>query len=274
MTEKTINLKLYQDRYNEMVRELADMETPWGDQTEYFKQIRLVSENVRELLAIAPPFINRDEEAVYHRSIWPLYYGKLFFYLLAQRFCFLRHVQPSRDLMELVALGERGASRFFSRHRRFWADYLYGVSCFSEQFTQDYNRGLFFEPLSIILEIAGGTIAGYRVAWGLAYEEYRGWLRIIAERASAPSGGVYEWKETKSAAAEIIKAQVEAGSVYINGKPATAAQLRADFEQRYHIDLKDIDNLLYAMDTLKVEDTPYLSRLKQVFTAWKKRLGK
>jgi hypothetical protein len=47
----------------------------------------------------------------------------------------------------------------------------------------------------------------------------------------------YEWKESNSAAVELIKSQVEAESIYINGKPATAAQLKADFEEKYNEDL-------------------------------------
>lgn len=274
MTKKTVDLNLYQDRYKEMDTQLTEMGTAWDEHKEYFNHIDLVRRNIQTLQApYAPEFDNRDNEAIYHRSIWPLFYGKLFFYLLAQRFCFRRHVEPSRPMKELVAGEEQRINRFFSRYREFWADYHYGVNCFSEQFTRDHSRYL-VEPLSMILDAAGGTIAGYRVAWGLAYEEFRGWLHCIEDRVSSSSGNIFEWRETKSAAAELIKSQVEAESVYINGKPATAIQLRTDFERRYNVNLKDFDNLLYAMDTLKVEDTPYLTKLKQQFSAWKKRLGK
>ena len=257
-----------------MDTQLTEMGTAWDEHKEYFNHIDLVRRTIQTLQPPhVPDFDNREYEAIYHRSIWPLFYGKLFFYLLVQRFCFQRHVESARPIKELVDREDQRINRFFSRYRDFWADYLYGVNCFSEQFTQSYSRYL-AEPLSMILDAAGGTVAGYRVAWGLAYEEFRGWLRGIEESLSTPSGNIYEWRETKSAAAELIKSQVEARSVFINGKPATAAQLRVDFERRYHVDLKDFDNLLYAMDTLKVEDTPYLTKLKQRFIAWKKRLGK
>ena len=67
----------------------------------------------------------------------------------------------------------------------------------------------------------------------------------------------------------MIKARVEAGSVYIDGKPATAVQLRADHEARYGENLKDFDKLLYATDTRKKDQTPYLTKLVQVFVGRK-----
>lgn len=275
MSNKTVSLNLYQDWYKEMETALAEFETGWDSEADYFRQIDVVRSTIQKLQEpYAPGFEDVDMEVIYHRAIWPRFYSKLFFYQLAQRFCYQRHIQPSRPLSGLIEKEIARIDRFFSRHRVFWADYLYGVDFFSEQFTREYSKYDSLQPLHVILDAAGGTVAGYRVAWGLAYEEYRLWLRGVEESCLVASAGVYEWKETKSAAAEFIKSQVEAGSVHINGKPATAAQLRADFEQRYHVSLKDFDNLLYAMDTLKVDETPYLSKLKERFMAWKKRLGK
>jgi hypothetical protein len=86
---------------------------------------------------------------------------------------------------------------------------------------------------------------------------------------------VFEWKETRSAAVEWIKAMAEAGSVYVNGQPATAGQLRADFEERFGLELKGFDNLLYATDGRKNEETAYyLTKLLSALKGRKERLRK
>ncbi len=101
----------------------------------------------------------------------------------------------------------------------------------SAQFSREYSQSRVFDPLSPVLDPEGATLASYRAAWGLAYEDYRHFLQEAGESSANPRGLRYEWKETRTAAVEHIKSQAEAGSIYIDGKPATAEQLRADFEE-------------------------------------------
>jgi len=119
-------------------------------------------------------------------------------------------------------------------------------------------------------------LGSYRAAWGLAYEDFETWLHDEEERlkGAGKKGARWEWKESKTAAVELLKAQVEIGSIYIDGKPATFTQLQADFEAKYGMSLKAADKLLYATDTRKIEDTPYLGKLSRGFMARKERLGK
>jgi hypothetical protein len=98
--------------------------------------------------------------------------------------------------------------------------------------------------------------------------------RVREGRGAAPPAERWEWKETRSAAVDLIKAMAEAGSVHINGLPATARQLRAGFERRFDMELKDFDNLLYATDTRKIDETPYFTKLVNAWKGRKGRLGK
>jgi hypothetical protein len=84
----------------------------------------------------------------------------------------------------------------------------------------------------------------------------------------------WEWKESKSSAVDLITAMAGAGSIHINGVPATARQLRTGFERRFRMELKDFDNLLYATDTRKVDETPYFTKLVNAWKGRKGRLGK
>ena len=270
-----MDLDLYRKWFAELVDALGELDGPGRQPADYYDQLCVAREGVINIQSAVPEeFPDRLTEIVFYQEIWPKFYGKLFYYHLVQQFLQKREMLPAGAMGDLVDAEENRVGRFFRRHRRFWQDYRFEIRTLDEQFLLEYAARCFFEPLGLLLLAARTTLASYRAAWGLAYEQYRDWLRRQRSEATSGVSRDYEWKETKSAAAELIKAQVETGSVYINGKPATAAQLRGEFEQRFGVDLKDYDNLLYQMDTLKIEETPYLTKLKNAFLGWKKRLGK
>ena len=256
--------------------ERADAERPRGEG--YGGMILIVRKSIGELRAGMEPFADRDAEVAFFRGVWPVFFGKLYYYLLLHEFELDRLGIPAAALPELIGRGEREVQRFFRRNRDFWQYYKTGSALIAEQFTRDYSDGCLFDPLCQVLDREWATLASYRAARGLAYEGYQQFLQTEKERAAHPALAGdrrrYEWKEGKTAAVELIKAQVEAGSIYIDGKPATAVQLRADFETRFGEDLKDFDKLLYATDTRKKDQTPYLTKLMQGFVGRKERLGK
>ena len=142
------------------------------------------------------------------------------------------------------------------------------------QFTRAYSRACLLDPLSQVLDPEGATVASYRAAWGLAFEHCRQYLAKVSDKGATFSSPHFEWKETKSAAVELLKALSEKGWIHINGRPATATQLKGYFERSYGIGLKDFDKLLYASDTCKAGATTYLTELKGQFEARMKRLKK
>jgi hypothetical protein len=72
----------------------------------------------------------------------------------------------------------------------------------------------------------------------------------------------------------MIKAQTITESVYVNGVPATAAQLVAKWEDDYDDDLRGFNRLVYAMDERKTDPTPYLTELINGLLGRKKMLRK
>ena len=270
-----MDLDRYRQWFTELTYQLSELDGAGQQSADYYDQLSATREGVFNIQAVIPQeFPDRLTEIVFYQEIWPKFYGKLFYYHLLHQFLQKREMLPAGAMGALVDAEEHRVGRFFRRHRKFWQDYRFEVRTLDEQFTREYVGKCFFEPLGLLLLAARTTLASYRAAWGLAYEQYRDWLRNFVDSGLGVHPKGYEWKETKSAAAEWIKAVVEAGSISINGKPATAAQLRVDFEQRYGMDLKDYDNLLYQMDTLKIEETPYLTKLRNAFLGWKRRLGK
>jgi hypothetical protein len=240
--------------------------------------ILIVRRSIGGLRAAVEPFADGDAEVAFFRGVWPVFYGKLFYYLLLHEFEQDRLGIPVAALSELIGRGEREVQQFFRRNRDFWQYYKTGSSLISEQFTRTYSDGCLFDPLCQVVDREWATVASYRAARGLAYEGYGEYLRREKERTANPAAGGgrrrYEWREGKTAAVEYICAQAEAQSIYIDGKPATAVQLRADHEAKYGQDLKDYDKLLYATDTRKKDQTPYLTKLVQMFVGRKERLGK
>jgi hypothetical protein len=274
MEKEMRGVELYTTLLRDMLDglERADADRPLGEG--YGGMILIVRKSIGELRAGMESFTDRDAEVTFFRGVWPVFFGKLFYYLLLHGFEMDRLGLPAGALSELIGRGEREVQQFFRRNRDFWQYYKTGSSLVAEQFTRAYSDGCLFDPLCQVVDREWTTVASCRAAQGLAYEEYKQFLQEETERAAGGDQRRYEWKEGKTAAVELIKAQVEAGSIYIDGKPATAVQLRADHEARYGEDLKDFDKLLYATDTRKKDQTPYLTKLVQAFVGRKERLGK
>jgi hypothetical protein len=245
----------------------------------YTRSIEVIRNYIGEMQAARQKHVtNRDTEIEFFRRVWPKFYGRLFLNIRQHAFETARLSLPADLHLPYLAREERKVGAFFRKHREFSLYYRSGSSVLDEQFTRHYSQSRVFDPLSLVLDPEGGTVASYLAAWCLAYGEYLVWLGKEKERilhpGQAKSTNTWEWKESKTAAVELIQAQAEKGSFYINGKKATATQLKMKFEEDHNIDLKDYDLLLYAADSRKMEDTPYLTKLIEAFKGRKNRLGK
>jgi hypothetical protein len=271
---KMIGMTWFEALYCRLEATLEEFDSATGTESGR-REVELVLAAITELRSgMAPALEDRDSEIAFFYTIWPRFYGKLFYYQLADAFDSDRSVEAAETLPALIRREDRRAVRFFREHREFWRFYKQGSALIAPQFTRAYSHACFQDPLSQVLDPEGATVASHRAAWGLAFEQYRQYLAKVVSISTTLSSHQFEWKETKSAAVELLKAQAEKQSIYINGRPATAAQLRADFEARYRIDLKDFDKLLYASDTRKAGATTYLVELKGAFEGRQKRLQK
>jgi hypothetical protein len=142
------------------------------------------------------------------------------------------------------------------------------------QFSRAYSRNLWTDPLWAVIDHERATIASTRVAWCLGYEQYLIFLVGAAETATGRQWRQWEWVETKTAAVQLIKALAETGSIFIDGIPATAGQIRAGWETRFGLDLKDFEKLLYAIGDTKKDEAAFLTKLKDALLGRKRRLGK
>jgi len=147
-----------------------------------------------------------------------------------------------------------------------------------EDYIALFREACTFDALSLSLDHQFAIIASHTAAWELAYKRYFDFLQWqnpeVGQRAGKTKGWKFEWKKSRSAAVEMIKAQAITESVYVNGVPATTAQLVAKWEEDYGDDLRDFNKFLYAMDARKTEPTPYLTELINGLLGRKKMLRK
>ena len=68
---------------------------------------------------MAPALADRESEIAFFYSIWPRFYGQLFYYQLADAFESDRTVEAAESLPALVRREDRRAVRFFLEHREF-----------------------------------------------------------------------------------------------------------------------------------------------------------
>jgi hypothetical protein len=108
----------------------------------------------------------------------------------------------------------------------------------------------------------------------LAYAAFATYLQQVKEIMEQNHASNWEWRGSKTALAELIIGLAGTSAIFVNGKPATAAQLRTHYQEYYAIDLSDFNKLLYASDTRKKDETPFLNRLREEFLKRKERLGK
>lgn len=242
----------------------------------YGQAILAARERIAEVQALAPKVLrSREGEVVYFREVWPRVFGFLFYCQRVQAFLLERGALPPEGLDALVRREEGEAARFFRVNREFWLYYSCRSAIIDGQFTREYSHGCTYDPLCLVIDPAGATLASYRAAWGLALGWYVGFLgRQKKASLSEVVKQRYEWRESRSAAVEWIKAQAEAESIYINGEPATTAQLTDDFEARYNVDLRDFNKLLYVATGRKKDPTPYLTKLVNAFKGRRARLRK
>jgi hypothetical protein len=275
MADNGSKIDTYSLLYADMESALLQLELEKRRNEGYSAFIKLVRQYIGQVkAATGQPFLDEEEEIMFFRDIWPKFYAKLFYYQLVNAFQTDREGKSPAAQVRLTAEVEGVIADFFAENKEFWSYYRDNSDVINTQFTLKYSRSCLLDPLSDLLDREWGTIAGYRAAWALAYGEFATYLQQVKSIMENEPQSNWEWHESKTALAELIIGLVGTASIYINGKPATAAQLKTHFQKHYAVDLSDFNKLLYATDTRKKDETPFLSRLRQEFLRRKERLGK
>jgi hypothetical protein len=279
MQVKYSSIEPYMCLLKSMEADLSKVEQEDQDWDQYRKAVAVVAAAISELRKMARTGLRDEEEEIaFFREVWPAFYAWLFYYIELYRFEFERCHMPSPEKDNMVTREEEKVSDFFMSHRYFWPYYTSGSPFINKEFTRAHSQACIFDPLSTVLDQEFATIASYMAAQGLAYEKYFAFLQRQkqenVQRVGKTKGWQFEWRESLSAAVEWIKAEALNESVYVNGVPATTAQLVAKFEEDYGLDLRGFSRLLYAADARKKDATPYLTKLINAFKGRKVMLRK
>ncbi len=171
MERKTFVLDAFFLLYTEMedrVNGELDLQPEGND---FSKVIHLIVETIRSLQGKVGDFLEDEpSEVLFFRQIWPKFYSRLFFYLLVHEFHFNRMLTSSDQLDDFIREEKEKGAVFLRDNAEFWLYYRSGNSKIDVSFTRRYSASSVFDPLCLVLDPNGATLASFTAAWGLAYE--------------------------------------------------------------------------------------------------------
>jgi hypothetical protein len=141
-------------------------------------------------------------------------------------------------------------------------------------FTHHTPEGWVLEDLSAIID-SHFSIASYRVAWILAYEQYRHYLEQELKGLDQPEtdtgifellGHQYRWKPGKSAASEVIKAFYKVKAIEMDGADADIKDIALIWETFFHMDLGNYYETMRRNQQRKKDSIPFLHSLIEALT--------
>lgn len=171
---------------------------------------------------------NEAAEIGYFRDVWPAFHAKYLLYIWLYDLELHRGAAPADDWAAIVRQQENRVLAFFQSNGKFWRYYQAGG--LDEQFTRGYTRERMLEPLAMVIDLEGATLASYRAAWCLAMHAYSEWLReeralLSVGTASAMDLG-YSWGASDADLAELLFGIQAVGAVKYQGQPADISRLQ------------------------------------------------
>jgi hypothetical protein len=223
--------KPFDTLYSDLQRalQLEDRQDKGPDR--YLQGIGVIRECVGKLRALGIKFMKDEaKEIEFFRDIWPAFYSRLFLYIRLYLLELRRGTMPADGWPALVGEEEGKAAAFFRNNRVFWEYYRSGARVNDRQFTRAYSQGRILEPLAMVIDPDGTTLASYRAACCLAMYEYCEWLR--EERAELSVGTVsaadlgYSWAATDADLAEWLFGIQAVGGIRYQGQAADISRLQ------------------------------------------------
>jgi len=197
----------------------------------YLRGLEVIRERIGKLRAQGAKFIREGEREIeFFRHVWPAFYSRLLLYIRLHDMELSRLTTPADHWPAVVGKEEAKVADFFRTNRDFWRYYHSGASGIDEQFTRAYSQGRIFEPLSLIMDRDGATVASYRAACCIAMSDYGTWLREERAGLTAGVGSVadlgYSFGSTDADLAELMFGLQAAGAVRYQGQPADMSRMQ------------------------------------------------
>ena len=197
----------------------------------YLRGIELIRQKIGKVRTQDARYIqNGAREVEYFREVWPAFYGKLFLYIRLYGLELRRETSCRDAWSDVITAEEDEVDAFFQQNWEFWQDYRSGAAAITEQFTRAYSTGRILDPLALVLDPEGATLASFRAATCLATFSYAEWL--AEERGLLGAGTVsaanlgYSFGRSDSDLAEWLSGLQAVEAIYYNGEPADLSRLQ------------------------------------------------
>ncbi len=250
----------------------------------YDLSIKLLSSTIEELKAFIATysFQDKDEEINYFRNVAPVFYSKDFYFIKVYEIEILKRTTSRENLRLIYDQELKEIDHFFARNNEF-CRYYYTAAAFLDDriFSRHSGKNWPLDGLSPVLD-TNFSIASYKISWIIANEKFRCYLEKEMNRLNRPgssmdqdfSSDVWTWEGSKSDATELVVCLQLSEGIYVNGLPASAAQLTKKFEDLLAADLKDFKNLDYANRSRKKDLTPFMNGMIRKYIDRATRLNK
>jgi hypothetical protein len=224
-------IKLFDIWYAELEKALKAGDRSHLGPEKYLYGMELIRERIGKVRLQGGKIIrNEVTEIDFFRNVWPVFHAKLLLYIWLYGIELRRGFVPADDWPAIIQEEERRVDAFFRANRKFWQYYRAGARALDEQFTRAYNRNRIFEPLTMVMDQEGATLASFRAAWCLAMQSYGEWLReeralLSASTVSAADLG-YSWGPSDADLAEWLFGIQAVGAIQYKGRPADTSRLQ------------------------------------------------
>jgi|GEM_PF-3131767 len=260
-------VKMFQPLLKAMVEDRR-----WADRTAFVVEtyagaIITARGRVKQMQALAPKVLkSREGEVIYFREIWPTVYGHLFYYHVAHDFLAKRALVPAESVPALARNEGRVARRFLRKNWEFWLNYRSRATVIDDQFVRTYSQNCIHEPLSMVLDSDGATLASYKAAWGLAFTDLLALLDKGLGRMAALTDGAedledFGWACTDADAVELLYSLHAGGVILHKGEPADIAHLGWWFKLNFRKEIVNIYDRFKAVRNRKKDRAPFMKRL-------------
>lgn len=216
--------------FNNLQKSLNDLERRSSGPDRYSAGIYIITGQLRELRVMSKKHMaGRAAEVEYFRYVWPAFFGLLLLYIRQYRFELARVSRPVRALSRMIRQEERTVTDFFRIHREFWMYCRAGSAELDDEFTRKYSQARVFDPLALVIDQEGATLASYRAAWCWAMERYMSWLMEKRDELMTPvgigPGTDYTWDPTDADYVEWLNGLFAVKAIRYKGEPADLSRL-------------------------------------------------
>jgi hypothetical protein len=223
-------IKPFDSLYTDLEKVLKRVEKERGPE-KYQHGMEVIREKIERMRALGRKFLRSSpKEITYFRDVWPVFHARLFLYIRLYDLELRREAVPVDSWAAVLGEEERQVGTFFRQNGVFWRYYRSGAPALNEQFTRVYSRGRILDPLAVVIDQEGATLASYRAACCLSMNALGEWLQEQREKLSGEmtlgERREYSWGASDADLAEWLFGIQAVGGIRYKGQPADVSRLQ------------------------------------------------